>query len=354
MSFGYISIFAQIIPLKDSLLHDFNNDGLIDSLLIESTGNVNYYAKYIDAGTKNEYEFCRDYFTKASFIDFMPFYEELEQLSATDSVRSHLLKGEHKAVPDPSLQWLLNAYKSKQKLNDNEYFDMLLKVKPQKLDSLPVFPFIYNIKIDQSLVKKVYCGSNCDEDVENYDSLITESKYAILQYYGHNHKYIIRPEKGSKRPQYSQVDSFVVADSNKDYTIYKTRHGLVAEKNNKYWWCFITDGCLTGGPEKLRWESIGKIYLYNDILVLKQAGGIITHSRFFLIDLKTGLVGRMTFEDYPCDIGESSKDCNIQQDSLIIKCYEYDEYNSLPAIQKKYNLKTLQQNLLNASKSNSR
>ncbi|WP_299433965.1 hypothetical protein [uncultured Aquimarina sp.] len=98
-------------------------------------------------------------------------------------------------------------------------------------------------------------------------------------YYAHNH---YRSKSG---------DSVTLVDKNDLYSISRTSHGVIAEKNNFYKWLFISDYTLTGGPEKLRWESIKKVTLFDKYIVVEQSLPPDTRKQFFVINIETGICG---------------------------------------------------------------
>ncbi|MFK8103573.1 MAG: hypothetical protein AB8G15_13650 [Saprospiraceae bacterium] len=101
-------------------------------------------------------------------------------------------------------------------------------------------------------------------------------KNQYLCYFGHNHLNSKEPLKEVLR---REKDIF-----------FKTKHGVIWQRNNQYTWLFVSDASLTGGPAKLRWASIGKIEIKNNQLILELLCAPMPFKKLFAIDLKSGKV----------------------------------------------------------------
>jgi len=115
-----------------------------------------------------------------------------------------------------------------------------------------------------------------------YDQKMNEHEGWLI-YYGHNH---YRNPTG---------DSLTLADSTRSYKAYKTSHGLIIKNENSYAWIFVTDINLTGGPQKLRWESIKKVQIIDNYVIVEQSWKLSETNRIFVIDIETGICGRLKF-----------------------------------------------------------
>jgi len=77
----------------------------------------------------------------------------------------------------------------------------------------------------------------------------------------------------------------------------------VAKKGNKYKWLFISDIELVGAPDKLRWESIAKVDIVKNYIILEQVTPPATESTLFVINIESGLLGKLKYSviDYILD-----------------------------------------------------
>ena len=89
--------------------------------------------------------------------------------------------------------------------------------------------------------------------------------------------------------------------TNSKYEIHSTAHGIYIKKNNQYAWVFHTDAYLTGGPVKLRFPSIGKIYLHNDYIVFHHIPGFMGRNRVFVINILNGNIGKLNLNGLDFD-----------------------------------------------------
>ncbi len=101
-------------------------------------------------------------------------------------------------------------------------------------------------------------------------------KNQYLCYFGHNHQKTTEPLKAILRQG--------------EDIIFKTKHGVILQRNNQYAWLFVSDANLTGGPAKLRWASIGKMEIKNNQLILELLCAPMPFKKLFTIDLQSGQV----------------------------------------------------------------
>lgn len=269
---------------SSSIYKDFNNDGFVDSLLtINDTRNgFGFRLVRLTNGKTNE-KFKLDnigYFCDIKQIILIPpdLRKECNK-SFLESIKKELLP-EKKNVPDASLQWLINANVNHKTLSNNIYYDLVIYT-PTKwiLGNKIELPSTYYIDIKGNDLHQLYFTDS--ELPKWYDSVNNEG---CLVYYGHNHfRNLLRP-------------GLVLVDSTPIIRVYQTSHRLVLAKNNSYAWIFISDYRLTGGPEKLRWESIAKVKIIGNYAIIQTNTTPDVLKPVFIIDIEKGICGRLKSE----------------------------------------------------------
>ena len=258
-------------PLK---IEDFNGDGYIDTLKSYYSGGSGFggwYAELINGKSNEVYKL--DSWSSFSDIRNITTIPEVlrksENLDFLNTILSSIFS-QIKDYPDPSLKWIIDGLSTTSKLSNSNYFNQFFSPESIWLEKISM-PSSY--------------------------SLVYDNK--IITYKGHNH---YRNPTG---------DSLLVAANSNQYKILRTSHGLIANKEGKYKWIFITDSQLTGSPSKLRWESIGDVILKDQYVLLSQElRGSYKERNYFLIDIESGKVGRLKVQ--------SKKD----YDSLILNNWE--------------------------------
>jgi hypothetical protein len=152
------------------------------------------------------------------------------------------------------------------RLDNNKDFDLVINT-PFVWEKEPIYlPDTYCIELKWDTLKHFTINSG-QKDEQGW-----------LVYYAHNHY------RSTKK------DSLVLMASNDIYKIFRTSHGVIVKKNDYYTWVFVTDYGLTGGPAKLRWESIQSVQILNDQIIIK----LYTEEgdKCFIVDLKTGTAMR--------------------------------------------------------------
>lgn len=179
-------------------------------------------------------------------------------------------------MPDPSLQWLIEAHRNSRTLSNHIYFDLVLKPNGQWVKGPVSLPDTYYIDVKGNGFQKLL-----DLDKSQQSHIRTTNIEGWLIYYGHNHL------KNSKN------NSLVLAASSPTYRAFKTMHGVVVKKGELYKWVLVTDYSLTGAPEKLRWESIGKISIVGKYLFVQLVNSIEFNNPIVIIDMKNGFGARL-------------------------------------------------------------
>lgn len=315
----FIFLFPTIVIGQNpkTIIKDFNNDGYIDTLKSYYDRGSSFggtYVTLINGKTKENFElddfgcFC----DIKKIILIPPKLRKASNKPFLEVIKKELLPAKMN-MPDASLQWLITANVNSKKLSDNIYYDLLIKAPPQWTSGKIKLPSTYYIDVKGDTLHKLYYT---DTDIPKwYDSKNNEG---WLVYYGHNH---FRNEK---------EDSLVLVDTSPTYKVFRTSHGVVVKKGNSYVWIFVTDYRLTGAPEKLRRESIGKIKLVNRHIIVQLINSMEFSNPIFIIDIEKGISGRLR-----CD-NDYFKSYKIDKDKIIIennvgtKSYELEKlFNEL-------------------------
>ncbi|WP_299213122.1 hypothetical protein [uncultured Aquimarina sp.] len=261
------STYGQLSNEKIST-KDFNRDGIIDTLKSGSG-----YVQVINGKTKEKHELS-DY---GCFCDIKELVYIPSELGKTENkpfleVMKKELLPTKRSNPDASLAWMINGAFSNSKLKNNSIFNTIYD--PQVPWNTTKYKNIdnYYIEIKGDTLKKLAPFYSNAEQVDG-------NAKGFLVYYAHNH---YRNKSG---------DSITFIDKNELYTISRTSHGVIVEKDNLYKWLFISDYPLTGGPEKLRWESIKNVTLFDSYIVVEQSLPPDTLKQFFVINIETGICG---------------------------------------------------------------
>jgi len=194
------------------------------------------------------------------------------------------------------LQWLITANINHKELLDNIYYDHIFSSPTIWIPGIIQLPKTYYIDIKGETLNKLY--SSDSEIPEWYDSTKNEG---WLVYYGHNH---FRSET---------KDSLALVDSSPTYQVYKSSHGIVLKKNNNYAWIFISDYRLTGSPVKLRWESIGKVEIIDNFVIIQLINSIDFLNPIFITDIERGITVRLKIGEY------NNKSYKIDNTKIIIE-----------------------------------
>ena len=266
----------------ETIHEDFNGDGYTDALSCYYSGGSGFGGRYCELknGATNEiYEvntqgcFCQI----KNAILIPPVLGKKENKSFLEAIKKKLLPA-WKDSPDPSLQWIINANNSNYELSDNIYFDLIISSPTEWVEGNIELPGTYYIDLKGNALHQLYIL-----DLEPPDWYNQKEYEGWLIYYGHNH---YRNPTG---------DSLTLADSSRSYKAYKTSHGLIIKKEESYAWVFVTDFDLTGGPQKLRWESIKKVRISDNYVIVEQSRAPGETTNIFVIDIETGICGRMKF-----------------------------------------------------------
>jgi len=267
-------------------IDDINSDGAIDTMKSFYDGGSGFGGKFIEIvdGMTNEVIelntygcFCRI----KNVVLFPPVLNKPENEDLFKAIRNEILPAQD--LPDASLRWLINGTYYSKILKDNKYFDFIIDPRASWNKGDIKLPGTYYSILEGDTLRKLY--ENIDQLPEWYDS--KTSKGCVI-YYGHNH---YRNPSG---------DSLMFMNSNRDYEVFRTSHGVVVKKDTLYKWVFVSDVDLTGAPNKLRWESIKKVKLIDNYLLIQQYFPLMDTYNIYTVNIETGICGRIK-----SDISES-------------------------------------------------
>ncbi|TPN82315.1 hypothetical protein [Aquimarina algicola] len=286
--------------LKTSI-EDFNNDGIVDTLTTFYEGGSMFGGRYaaITNGKTNEtYKLNNDgcFCEIKDIITIPPKLAKQENKPFLDALKKQILP-KQKEVADESLNWMIKSSYTNTKLSNNIYFDQI--INPQTKWNTEAFesPKSYYLEIKGDTLYHLY---------KTIKENVTKDPKGFLVYYAHNH---YRNE---------QQNGLQEIENNSRYTLYKTSHGVLAKKGQLHKWLFVTDIDLTGGPEKLRWDSIKKVALVEHYAIIQQNMAPSIIDQFFVINLETGICGKLKTKLYDSEtIEDNNTDTFLIEDNSI-------------------------------------
>ncbi len=306
ISFLIVFISFQAFGQEASVkISDFNGDGIPDTLKSFYQGESGFGGKFCEVTngkTKEIYElntwgsFCQ--IKKCIIIP--PALNKVENFKFLEAMNKEILPNK-KNKPDASLQWIINSTFSNKILTNNKYFDLVIFNHSLWNDEKLQLPSTYYIYLEGDSLNKFY------DTVEAPDWFNKNESKGYLIYYGHNH--YRNPSK----------DSLLLIDSNINYEVYRTSHGVLIKKDKLFKWVFISDAELTGAPEKLRWESIKRVQLIDNYIIIQQCLPPTDDYNLYLVNIESGICGKLKFDFYNKEsiIPEKDNTFLIQSDTII-------------------------------------
>lgn len=284
------------------IIKDFNKDGYKDTLESYYDGGTGVQStdiRLINGKTKEIFELNNTWGTnEITYTILIP--PELVQLSNKpflEAIKKALSLPARRNFTDASLQWIISANINQKKLSDNSYYDLLIKTPPQWISGKIELPNHYYIDVSGDTL----------EILNGYNS---ESNEGWLVYFAGLH-YL--NESG---------DSLLLVDASPTYKVFRTSHGVVVTKGNLHTWVFVSDVGLTGGLEKIWWESINNVTLIDKYIVLQVIGWY--RNPIFIIDVEKGIFGRLRHYNFS-DSYIIDKDNFIIESNTVIKIYKLQE-----------------------------
>lgn len=273
----------QAQPYKEHppVFEDFNKDGVVDTLysVYESGstfGGTNL--KIINGKTSQVLTFSTDrcYCSIQKVFLIPPVLQKPENKFFLKKVQKELFPS-IRDQPDASLQWIINGYFSNKEIAENKYFDLIVYPDISWSTKEIEVPDNYSLLIKGDTLKRLYS----DKESDVYKEYNFKSNYGFLKYCGSCILY------GTPLPK--------LTSKNEVYQIYSTSHGIYAEKGALKKWIFISDLGLTGSPDKLRWQSIGKTVLIGKYLVFQHMVPPDTEDNLYVINIETGVVVKLKY-----------------------------------------------------------
>lgn len=291
-------------------IDDFNKDGVVDTLKTFYKGGSSFggnYAQIINGKTKDIYELNDDgcFCEIKHVVPIPPELNKDENRPFLETIKKHLLPKIKKA-PDASLDWIINSSFANAEVDDNPFFDLIIDPQLSWNDDKLEYPSLYYTEIKGDTLTQLY-----STPYEPPEWLYQKANKGFLIYYGHNH---YRSKSG---------DSLKLSASNATYKVFRTSHGVVVKKGNLHKWVFISDYPLTDAPEKLRWESIKTIKLFDKYLIVQQNLYPASIYRLFVINIETGICGRLKHEflNERHMVDKKIEDFSIQGKSITLNDY---------------------------------
>jgi hypothetical protein len=276
------------------IIRDFNRDGYEDRLERFYDGGSSFGGNFVsltDGKTREKYNY-NSWGSFGQFLLLIPFDNRLlksENKGFKEAIEEALFPDIRHGSIENSLGWLINAYLTTQMRPSNELFSQKISFKLSWTEGKIVVPSSYYfVTSDEKLFKRypIY-----QEDNPKYDQ---HHGQGWLVYYAHNHR-------GLELVQFSDI-----------FKVFKTAHGVILSRGDQYCWVFINDEILTDGPPKLRWPSIKKVVISNELVFIHHMGG---EEHLFIVDYSKGIVGRLKGDKFS---GENS-DFEIRNNQLTIR-----------------------------------
>lgn len=279
ISLIYIGSCHSQSPDNDTTIKDFNQDQVLDTMIkfkYHGSGFGGITVLLINGKTSERFELSNwGSFANIFITEPLPPDLMLEKNKTFYHVLIEKTFPKVQQKPDNSLKWLLDIRKSSTILKKFQLFDWHSSFNLNWSDTIAI-PQNYSFIATPLLFNKVY-----REDEAGPDWYSADKTSGVVSYYAHNHKRKLF-SRDEEEPIIKQIDS------TKKYKLYKTSHGLIIQKNNKYAWVFLTDYHTTGGPEKLRWPSIEQAIIKNNLVFLNQSCTPDFFNQLFIIDIESG------------------------------------------------------------------
>ncbi len=285
---------------------DIDGDGVKDSLYTFYDGGSGFggtYGEIVNGASGKTYEldtwscFCDSWLIKA-----LPPEYKLPHHRVFYDTLIHRLFGSLEKQADPSLKWIFDAHTHNTKLGSSSVYESVLTVPISYHEKPESYDISYSVKADKESLKK-YFRTYAEEP----DWLDDSPKGLIRKYNG-----FLAPKKTIEH---------------KNGKLLAANHGIaIQRKDGKIAWLFVTDPIITGGPEKMRWPSIGEIQVLGDLIIFELNMAPAVDKYIYVINTKTGRVGKLnTISEKNFD---SPKDgISISNDILYIHNEEDHRYS---------------------------
>ncbi len=283
--FFFLFVLSVSAQHSSVISEDYNDDGIEDTLKCSYEIGSNFGGRdcqLIDGKTQTKFGlsnygcFCKI----KQHIAISPELTRPENSAFFDILKREILPIK-KQTPDASLQWLINSSFASHVVKDNPNLDLIFNPDIKWSIDAPEAPSTYYIQMSTDSLIKLVPNKN---KVRRQDK---QSHYqGFLIYYGDTHF--------STRNRIER--NFIEVDENETYKMLRTGHGILAKKGILNKWLFVTDIDINGSPSKLRWQSIEQIVMVDNLIVVKQSLAPDVLYNIYVIDIETGVGGRLKID----------------------------------------------------------
>lgn len=290
-------IFANSIYSQASR-KDFNKDGVIDQVTVSKDGGSAFSSKniiYQDGKTKKKVEFSVSY-SLGSFFAICNAPDILGK-SGRELLGNQLFG--LKDTIDPSLNWLIDACGNKIDTKELGITDFATKYTPVWVNGEPKIPAAYYSILSNSTYKKLVSAIEVGGD--------SKSDYCWIDYQPYPHKSMVNGMKSVDKAD------FIILKIDSTSWLYRTTHGVIIRRHDKYSWVFINDNQIFEANEKLRWPSIEEnARVVGDYILIiqkiRETGNlfVVDPSKGFVVRLSNDLIGLSSVEKIEVNKGNNN------------------------------------------------
>jgi hypothetical protein len=276
---------------------DFNGDGVADTLTCLAdggSGSGGDFATLTDGKTGKAYSY-NTFGSYGQFLRLIPYNNALltpKYQGFREALEGALFPGIPAGRIESSLAWLVDAYSRPPKEIDGPgkaLFSQKIRFQPVWTEGEAVLPGSY------------YCSTSVEALFrrfpvvgENNPSYDAEHRQGWLVYYASNH------------------GSLELVHDSEGFRVFKSAHGVVVSRDGRHCWVFVNDGALTDGPQKLRWPSVRKVLVSEELVFIGHAGA---EEGLFVVDPRDGVAGRLRRDLFPGAGG----DFDVRDGRLVVR-----------------------------------
>ncbi len=286
--FFCLQFFAAYGQLASVTNKDYNADGIDDTLKCSFEVGGNFGGRdcqLIDGITQKKFGLT-NYGCFCKIKQHVKVSSDL--LKPENKAFLEILKGEilpvQKQVADPSLQWLIDCTYTSQTTGSDSDFDLVFKPKSKWRKGAIELPSTYYVEMPKDSLAKLFPDANRSGGQGE-----GEGDHGFLVYYGDTHF----------STNSNTEANLIEVTGNGAYKVFQTGHGVLVKKEEAYKWLFVSDNDLNGSPGKLRWASVAQVVLLEKHVVIEQTLAPDAHYNIYVIDIETGIGGRLRIDfDY--------------------------------------------------------
>ncbi|MEM7656331.1 MAG: hypothetical protein AAF399_09405 [Bacteroidota bacterium] len=270
--FSACSLFSQPIR-SDTLVQDFNQDGVADSLLVEHASGswmAGEGVLFWDGKSGETNQFYTEFYFGSFWhiIDLPDDFWQKEYRALREALAPATIQLDH---PLPALQWLIDATYFGTRIEDETHVDWRWKRELQWEAWPPVLDTIYFVEIDSELSGQL-TGT-------------PTSTPSWISYFGHNHRSQRISGENDGTPVLAKKGA---GTSPWPYEICTTAHGVLIKREEQFAWAFINDAKATEGTGKLRWPAITGSFSWGSYLIIVQDVPLEDDEKLWSLHLETG------------------------------------------------------------------